>query len=129
MCTTFRDEFNALMAEAVPAENMHFNWKDTERDPNGLYLIDCRVDWKGIPIFVHALANDAETQDATITLHQFEQWGIQFMSVAVFEDQTFIDRRILAQFGDVAGTQFASLSGYNKSRIMKFIRKCIGLRE
>ena len=127
--TQFRDEFKAMMAEAVPEDHREFDWSDPVRDMKGLYTVDCLVKWEGIPIFVHAVANDEEAQDATITLHQFEHWGLTFLSVVVFESQTSINTRILSQLSDVAGPQYSTLSQYNKSRIRKFLRDSIGLRE
>ena len=53
------------------------------------------------PLFVHALDNDRKARDATISLHQFEKWGVSFRSLAIFEDQESINRKVLARFSDV----------------------------
>ena len=72
------------------------------------------------PLFVHALANDGRTRDATIALHQFERWEIPFRSLAIFEDQESINRKVLARFSDVGDKQFSSLT-LNRERITRFV--------
>ena len=76
------------------------------------------------PIFVHALLNDAQTRDATITLHQFEKWEVPFNSLAIFSDQETISRKVLARFSDVCDKQFSSLTS-NQDRIERFIKDAI----
>ena len=71
------------------------------------------------PIFVHALLNDAQTRDATITLHQFEKWEVPFNSLAIFSDQETISRKVLARFSDVCDKQFSNLTS-NQDRIETF---------
>jgi hypothetical protein len=72
------------------------------------------------PLFVYALQADDRTRDATIALLQFEKWGLNFRSLAIFEDQEFIGRKVLARFSDVCEKQFSSLE-LNKDRIGKFL--------
>jgi hypothetical protein len=70
-------------------------------------------------LFIFGVNNNDKCRDATITLHQFERWGFEFRSMAVFEDQTQINSKVLARFSDVVGKQFSSLGA--RERIEKYL--------
>ena len=72
------------------------------------------------PLFVYALPGDDRVRDATIALHQFEKWGLEFRSLAIFEDQEQVNRKVLARFSDVSDKQFSSLTG-NRDRIAGYV--------
>ena len=122
--STFMEDFRALLTEVAPEERISFDWTDPRHDPPGIYSVDCRINGMPRPLFVHALASDGRTRDATIALHQFEKWGIAFRSLAIFEDQESINRKVLARFTDVCDKQFSSLSG-NRDRITRFLDESI----
>ena len=122
--STFMDDFQMLLSEVVPEARRNFDWNDPEHDPNGMYTVDCRVNGMPRPLFVHALASDSRTRDATIALHQFEKWGIPFHSLAIFEDQESINRKVLARLSDVCEKQFSNLTS-NRERITRFLNENI----
>lgn len=122
--STFMDDFHALMADAAPRERLAFDWHDAARDPQAMYSVDCRVNGMEKPLLVHALASDGKTRDATISLLQFEKWDMPFRSLAIFENQETISRKVLARFSDVSEKQFSGLAG-NGERIRRFIADAI----
>lgn len=73
-------------------------------------------------------SSDDRTRDATITILQFEKWGMQFHSIGIFEDQESINRRVLARFSDIVGKQYSSLRS-NEERIGRYIRELAGLSQ
>ena len=72
--STFLEDFREMLVMELPDERRKFDWHDPELDPNGIYKVDCRINGMERPLFVHALNNDRKTQEATISLLQFEKW-------------------------------------------------------
>jgi len=122
--STFMEDFRAFMESHVPEHRRTFDWHDPNRDPEGKYIVDCRINGMLRPVFVQALLNDDKVRDSTIALLQFERWGLPFHSIAIFEDQEEINRKVLARFSDVCEKQFSSLSS-NKDRISRYIEEIL----
>ena len=118
--SAFMDDFRKLLSEAVPKERRTFSWSDPKHDPQRMYTVDCRINGMPRPLFVHALVGDGRTRDATIALHQFKTWGIQFRSLAIFEDQESISRNVLARFSNVCEKQYPSLVA-DRHEIVQFL--------
>ena len=118
--STFKDDFRALLTEVVPEERLIFDWTESDYDPDGKYIIDCRINGSPKPLLIQALASDGATRDATITFLNFEKWDIRFRSLTIFEDQEIISRKILSRFTDICDRQFSSLTA-NRNRIQHFL--------
>ena len=122
--SAFMDDFRLLMRESVPESRMEFDWSDSERDPKQVYTVDCRINGMPRPVFVHALDTNTKTRDATIALHEFERWETPYRSLAIFEDQESIGRKVLARFSDVCEKQFSSIPA-NRERIARYLKENI----
>ena len=122
--STFAEDFKSLIAQLVPEDRRTFDWHDPVRDTEEKYIVDCRINGLPKPLYVMALLNDEQTRDATITLHQFERWGTEFESLAIFDDQEAIGRKVLARFSDVCDKQYSNLGG-NRDRIVRFVNERI----
>jgi hypothetical protein len=68
-----------------------------QHGPQGKYPVDCRVNHMVKPLFVFAVNNDDKYNVSTINMLQYEKWGLEFKSLAIFEDQEEISRKVLAR--------------------------------
>lgn len=122
--STFLEDFRSFMEATVPADRRSFDWRDAQHDPAGKYTVDCRINGMPKPIMVFALPSDDRVRDATISLLQLERWHIPHRSLAIFEDQEEINRKVLARFSDMCEKQFSTL-GANQDRIAAFLKEAM----
>jgi hypothetical protein len=124
--STFMEDFHSFMEITVPPDRRVFDWFDPQHDPEGKYTVDCRINGMPKPIMVFAVPSDDRVRDATISLLQFERWNVPHRSLAIYEDQEEVNRKVLARFSDVCEKQFSSL-GANKDRIGGYLREAMQL--
>ena len=122
--STFMDDFRGVILDSAPKERVSFDWSDPQLDPQGVYSVDCRINGMERPLFVHALTGDGKTRDATIALLQFEKWEMPFSSLAIFEDQKKIGRRVFMRFSDVCENRIESLAG-NHNKVKRIISEAV----
>ena len=118
--STFLQDFQEFFEQTVSPDRSSFNWHHPELDPVASYPVDVRINHLDPPLFVYAINSDNKARDATISILKFERWGLDFHSLAIFENQEEINRQVLARFSDVCEKQFSSLKG-NQDRIKKYI--------
>lgn len=125
---TFSEDFKRLVSEKAREagiQNITFGYTHPVNDPQGKYPVDARLN--GVTsqqIFVFAVGNDDQCQTATIVLLQWEKWQETFQSIAVFRDQTEINKYYLARFSDVSGRQLSSLDSA-RERIQRYFSDLI----
>jgi len=122
--STFIEDFKQTMEFELPSGRYTLDYHFGDHDPQKSYPVDCYVNGMDIPLLIFAIPNDDKCRDVTINLHQYERWGIPFRSMAIFENQTDINRKVLARFSDVSDKQFSSLVS-NRERIHNYLETYI----
>jgi len=122
--STFMEDFITFIEETVPSDRRIFNYHDKQHDPDGKYIIDYKINGIPKPLFVFGVQNDDKCRDITIACLKYEQFGIPFRTMAIFEDQESINRKVLARFSDVCDKQYSTLAT-NKGRLSKYLHEIL----
>lgn len=120
--STFLQDFREFISEKIDNSRIKFDYYHPENDPKSKYPVDCRVNGMAKPLYIFAVNTDDKCRDVTISLLQYEKWALKFHSIAIFEDQESINRKVLARFTDVCEKQFSTLFGDNLHRIEKYFK-------
>jgi len=121
--STFLEDFRGLLEKTIPPQRRVFGYTDPDNDPDQYSPVDCRVNGMKRPLFIFAVNSNDRCLHATITILQFEKWSRKFDSMAIFEDQTQINQRVLARFSDVVGKQFSNLGV--RDRIESYLHETV----
>ena len=124
VASTFMEDFKRFLSQTISDERIVFDYRDKDHDPEGRYLVDCRVNGMPRPLHIYGIKNDDQCRDATIGILQFKSWNIDFRTLAVFENQEDINRKVLARFTDVSDRQFSSFEP-NKDNIEHHITELL----
>ena len=125
VASTFMDDFRQFISEAIAPERVKLNYRDEAHDPDGKYLVDCRINGMSRPVHVYAVGNDNKCRDTTISILQCQSWKLSFQALGIFEDQEQINRKVLSRFTDVCDRQFSSLAT-NREKIRGYLQEQIG---
>ena len=109
VASTFIADFQQFIGETVDPEEFIFDYHDEAHDPDGRYLVDCRINSMAIPLHIYAIGDDTKCRDTTIGILQCQNWDIPFRAMGIFADQEQISRKVLSRFTDVCDRQFSSL--------------------
>jgi hypothetical protein len=120
--SAFMEDFKAFLSEKIPEQRRKFDFFDMQHDPEAKYPVDCRIGNGQRPLFVFAVPSEDKCRDVTISCLQYEKWGIPFRSMAIYENQEEINRKVVARFSDVCEKQYSSLNA-NKDRIGKYFEE------
>lgn len=126
--STFMDDFRLFIKETVVPERLKFDYYYAERDSERKYPVDCFVNGIARPWHLHAINNDSKCRNVTVYIRQFQQWDVPFQTLAIFEDQESINRKVLSRFTDVCDRQFSNLTA-NKPKIEEILTTDIPSRH
>jgi hypothetical protein len=126
VASTFADDLLDLLRSIIPDGRATYDWHHPANDPDGNYSADCRINERAKPCVVFGVGSDAKCNHATICCLMYEKWGMPFQGVVLFEDQTQISRKPLAQLSNVVDKQFPSLG--DRSRIEAYFRALLESR-
>lgn len=122
--STFMEDLRAFLRKQVDETRLEFDWRDQQKDPNGKYIVDCRINGMKSPLFIYGLTSEEKVSVATINLLTFDKWKIPFRSLGIYEEQESLPAKPVARFADAVGKTFSSLEG-NRDRIATYLERTL----
>jgi len=109
--SAFSEDFAEMMTSLSGSSEIDFQWHDKEHDRECLYPVDCRIEGANRPWLIFAVTSTDKCRAATISCLKMEQFVPEARSIAVFEDQTSVNSKAVAQLTDAVWKPFSSLGG------------------
>ena len=82
--STFMEDFRQFLIENIDSQSIQFDYYDKAHDPDGKYLVDCRVNGMPRPVHVYAIGNNDQCRDTTIGILNFQSWNLPFLALGIF---------------------------------------------
>lgn len=104
--STFKHDVRDFVFEAVAADCIQEQWHYRERDPDRKYSADYRIEAEEQPLFLFALSTTGRTRKATISVLQYQKWGMEFVAAGIFESRDKVSKTAISQFNDAANDDY-----------------------
>lgn len=115
----FLDDLQKFM-KATYHEKANLDWTDPERDKQGTYTVDVRLDLVRLPFFVYAVWSNFRALNAVISIMKHREWNTKFRSLVVFEYYDEIPLAYHRKIDDAANKVIPSFYG-NEEGIKEYI--------
>ena len=111
-----------LVKEVLPDNRVIQKWHDPQWDYGREYPVDFKVNGMDTPLFLHALNNENNTRDATITIYRLQEQRVKGRHIAIFRNDSRINKTVKSKLYAVCETSFGSLE-QERNRIIEFLQK------
>lgn len=117
----FRTEVLEAIEGLIPPGRMLRNWYDSRWDRNRDYRVDFRINGMSSPLFLHALSNNNNARDATITIYRFKQEQVDGRHVAIYRDEQSTNDKVRMKLNEVCEQSFVNFER-EKPSIRRFLQ-------
>jgi hypothetical protein len=122
--STFVQDVKNMIAGFSTPQRITYDWREPEKDPAGIYSVDCRVNGTAEPVFIMALNSEERVSVATISLLKFEQWKLNYKSVGIYDEMEKYSNKVIARFADVVGKTFSNLDEA-RNKLLRFVPELV----
>jgi hypothetical protein len=107
--TAFAEDFREYIRTKFKGHSFHFDFSPEDKDPDKLWPVDCVIKLNGKPLFVYAILNDSQCKLATANILYYENQGMDFIPIAIYEKMEDISAKDIARMSNASMKQFSSL--------------------